>query len=39
LTPRELDAARAIARDGHLAAVDGTALDALDAVWDLIAPS
>lgn len=39
VSPRELDAARAITRDGHLAPIaadGGTALDALAAAWDLI---
>jgi tRNA(adenine34) deaminase len=40
LSPRELDAARTITRDGHLAPIasdGGTALDALAAVWDHVA--
>lgn len=39
LSSRELDAARAITRDGHLAAIaadGGAAADALAAVWDLV---
>jgi tRNA(Arg) A34 adenosine deaminase TadA len=36
LTPRELEVARAIAEEGHLACVEGTAVDALAAVWDLV---
>jgi tRNA(adenine34) deaminase len=41
LSPRQLDAARTITRDGHLvpiAADGGTALDALAAVWELVQP-
>jgi tRNA(Arg) A34 adenosine deaminase TadA len=41
LSPRELDTARAISRDGHLAPIaadGGGAVDALAAVWDLIQP-
>lgn len=40
LSPRELDAARSIVRNGHLAPIaadGGTAVDALAAVWELIA--
>jgi hypothetical protein len=39
VSPRELDAARTIVRDGHLAAVaadGGGPMDALAAVWDLL---
>lgn len=39
LSPRALDAARSITRDGHLASVaadGGTAVDAIAAVWDLL---
>jgi tRNA(adenine34) deaminase len=39
LSPRELDAARTITREGHLAPIaadGGGAVDALAAVWDLI---
>jgi hypothetical protein len=36
LTPRELEVARAIAAEGHLACIEGTAVDALEAVWELV---
>jgi tRNA(Arg) A34 adenosine deaminase TadA len=39
LSPRQLDAARTITRDGHLAAVaadGGVASDAISAIWDLL---
>lgn len=39
LSPRQLDAARAITRDGHLAPIaadGGSAVDALAAVWDYV---
>lgn len=42
LSPRELDAARTITREGHLAPIaadGGNVVDALAAVWDLVQPS